>query len=93
MHIPLFWRTVCFLTLLYIFINISSIINSSYFQVLKTQYSGAKKLKLLGKEVVLVEKHLSCKCDCKIKEEVVNAVYIFFIFTFMLFKKILYYNF
>lgn len=48
-----------------------------HFQVLKTQYTGAKKLKLLGKEIVLVEKHLSCKCDCKIKEEVVMAVYIF----------------
>ncbi|KAJ8919356.1 hypothetical protein NQ315_003941, partial [Exocentrus adspersus] len=40
------------------------------YQVMKTQYTGAKKLKLLGKEIVVIEKHLKCKCDCKVKEEV-----------------------
>ncbi|KAG5873208.1 hypothetical protein JTB14_019517 [Gonioctena quinquepunctata] len=40
------------------------------YQVLKTQYTGNKKLKILGKEIIPVEKHTKCKCDCKIKEEV-----------------------
>ncbi|KAJ8973905.1 hypothetical protein NQ317_004175 [Molorchus minor] len=31
-----------------------------------------KKLKYIGKEVVLVERHVSCKCDCKVKEEDCN---------------------
>ncbi|KAJ8949707.1 hypothetical protein NQ318_013575 [Aromia moschata] len=42
------------------------------YQVMKTQYTGAKKLKYLGKEIVVVEKHVSCKCDCKVKEEDCN---------------------
>ncbi|XP_023030177.2 uncharacterized protein isoform X3 [Leptinotarsa decemlineata] len=40
------------------------------FQVVKTQYTGTKKLKILGKEIIPVEKHTKCKCDCKIKAEV-----------------------
>ncbi|KAJ8926396.1 hypothetical protein NQ314_021180 [Rhamnusium bicolor] len=43
------------------------------YQVMKTQYTGGKKLKFIGKEVVVVEKHISCKCDCKVKEEVFTA--------------------
>ncbi|KAJ8984615.1 hypothetical protein NQ317_006077 [Molorchus minor] len=42
------------------------------YQVMKTKYTGGKKLKYIGKEVVLVERHVSCKCDCKVKEEDCN---------------------
>ncbi|CAH1174190.1 unnamed protein product [Phaedon cochleariae] len=42
------------------------------YQVMKTQYTGSKKLKFLGKEVILVEKHTKCKCDCIVKEENCN---------------------
>lgn len=40
-------------------------------QVIKTQYTGtgAKKLKYLGKEIIPLEKHLKCKCSCKIRAE------------------------
>lgn len=44
------------------------------FKVIKTQYTGAKKLKVLSKEVVLVEKHTKCKCDCKIQAQVPNKI-------------------
>lgn len=55
-----------------------------HFQVLKTQYNGNKKLKFLGKEVIGVEKHLSCHCGCKVKEEVARAVFIFNCLTLLL---------
>lgn len=37
-------------------------------QVVKTQYAGGKKMKFAGKERIPVEKHLACKCQCKVKE-------------------------
>ncbi|XP_060531913.1 vascular endothelial growth factor A-like [Cylas formicarius] len=43
------------------------------FQVMKTEYTGAKKLKYVGKELILVEKHVSCKCHCKVKAEDCNT--------------------
>ncbi|XP_018563835.1 uncharacterized protein LOC108905450 isoform X2 [Anoplophora glabripennis] len=43
------------------------------FKVTKTQYKpDTRKLKYVGKEIVTVEKHNKCKCDCKIKEENCN---------------------
>jgi len=39
-------------------------------QVMKTQYSGGNKVKFAGKEIVPVQKHLTCKCQCKVKESV-----------------------
>ncbi|RZC32937.1 vascular endothelial growth factor A-A-like, partial [Asbolus verrucosus] len=42
------------------------------YKVIKTQYTGGKKLKLVGKEVVLVEKHTKCKCDCRVRPEDCN---------------------
>lgn len=42
--------------------------------MVKTQYSGGKKLKYAGKEKIPVEKHLACKCQCKVKEEVSHLV-------------------
>jgi len=43
------------------------------FSVLKTEYTGGKKLKYVGKEPVLVERHTKCKCGCKIKAEDCNS--------------------
>lgn len=40
------------------------------FKVYKTQYTGEKKLKFLGTELVTVEKHSKCKCLCRVKAEV-----------------------
>ncbi|KAL3267113.1 hypothetical protein HHI36_011253 [Cryptolaemus montrouzieri] len=42
------------------------------FSVMKTQYVGGKKLKFVGKEIVVLEKHTKCKCDCKVKAEDCN---------------------
>nr|CAI5863772.1 unnamed protein product [Callosobruchus analis] len=43
------------------------------FEVKKTKYSpGVHKLKVVSKEVVLVEKHEACKCGCKIKAKDCN---------------------
>ncbi|KAK9872171.1 hypothetical protein WA026_016224 [Henosepilachna vigintioctopunctata] len=38
------------------------------FSVTKTQYIGTS-LKFVGKELVVLEKHNKCKCDCRIKAE------------------------
>lgn len=40
------------------------------FQVLKTKFTGGNKFKFVGKEIVLVEKHMKCKCDCKVQPKV-----------------------
>lgn len=40
--------------------------------MIKSQYTGGTKLKYLGKELIPVDEHLSCKCDCRIKEEDCN---------------------
>jgi len=39
-----------------------------FVQVIKTQYTGGTRMKYAGKEIVPVEKHTACKCQCKIKE-------------------------
>ncbi|CAG9864443.1 unnamed protein product [Phyllotreta striolata] len=36
-------------------------------QVIKTQYTGGKRLKFLGKQIIPVERHLECKCACRVK--------------------------
>lgn len=41
-------------------------------QVLKTQYVGGKKLKYVGKEIIPIEKHTKCNCDCKVKAKDCN---------------------
>lgn len=41
--------------------------------VMKTEYTGGKKLKYIGKEPILVEKHTKCKCGCKVKAEHCNV--------------------
>ncbi|XP_076252795.1 uncharacterized protein LOC143191506 isoform X2 [Rhynchophorus ferrugineus] len=43
------------------------------FSVMKTEYTGNKKLKYVGKELVLVEKHTKCRCNCKVKAEDCNT--------------------
>ncbi|KAF5305938.1 hypothetical protein FQR65_LT07549 [Abscondita terminalis] len=43
------------------------------FQVVKTQFQGGSKLKYVGKEVVLVEKHVKCKCSCKVQAKDCNG--------------------
>nr|CAD7595591.1 unnamed protein product [Timema genevievae] len=40
------------------------------YQVIVTQYDGGAQLKYKGKEIVSVEQHLKCKCDCTVKEKV-----------------------
>lgn len=52
--------------------------------MLKTQYVGGKSLKLVGKEIVVLEKHTKCKCDCKVKAEVRTYFWIFFLATSLL---------
>nr|CAD7454731.1 unnamed protein product [Timema tahoe] len=39
------------------------------YQVIVTQYDGGAQLKYKGKEIVSVEQHLKCKCDCTVKEK------------------------
>ncbi|CAH0560390.1 unnamed protein product [Brassicogethes aeneus] len=42
-------------------------------QVIKTQYNpNTRKLKKVGKELIQVEKHNKCKCDCKTKKSDCN---------------------
>lgn len=43
------------------------------FSVMKTEYTGGKKLKYVGKEPVLIEKHTKCKCGCRIKAKDCNV--------------------
>lgn len=38
-------------------------------QVIKSQYTGGTKMTYRGKDIMPVEEHLKCKCDCRIKEE------------------------
>lgn len=47
------------------------------FSVLKTQYVGGKNLKLVGKEIVVLEKHTKCKCDCKVRPEDCNIYQVY----------------
>ncbi|XP_044748870.1 uncharacterized protein LOC123309709 [Coccinella septempunctata] len=47
------------------------------YSVLKTQYVGGKNLKLVGKEIVVLEKHTKCKCDCKVKPEDCNRFQVY----------------
>nr|CAH7716868.1 unnamed protein product [Callosobruchus chinensis] len=42
------------------------------FQIKKTRYTGSNKLKVISKEVVLIEKHVACKCGCIIKAKDCN---------------------
>ncbi|KRT84697.1 hypothetical protein AMK59_818, partial [Oryctes borbonicus] len=37
-------------------------------QVYRGSYSGGNNFKFDGKQIVTVDKHKSCKCNCKIKE-------------------------
>ncbi|KAL1509082.1 hypothetical protein ABEB36_003879 [Hypothenemus hampei] len=39
------------------------------FTIMKTEYTGNRRLKYIGKEPVFVERHRKCKCGCKIKAE------------------------
>jgi len=43
------------------------------YQVVKTQFIGGSKLKYMGKEVVLQEKHTKCKCSCRVQEKDCNS--------------------
>ncbi|KAG8235591.1 hypothetical protein J437_LFUL016190 [Ladona fulva] len=49
--------------------SLTEIVN---FQVIVSQYNGAKNLKYVGKELVPIEQHLKCKCDCIMKEKDCN---------------------
>lgn len=44
-------------------------------QVIVSQYTGGTKLTLKGKDLILVEKHTKCKCDCTIKQEVPDIIF------------------
>lgn len=47
------------------------------FQIFKTKYTGSRKLRFLEKQIVQVERHTKCKCDCKIKESDCNLLQIY----------------
>lgn len=50
-----------------------SVSNFTYLlQVIKSQYTGGAKTDYRGKEVMIVEEHTRCKCDCRIKEQDCN---------------------
>ncbi|XP_046394881.1 uncharacterized protein LOC124162403 [Ischnura elegans] len=49
--------------------TVTEIIN---FQVVVTQYGGMSNLKYIGKEIVPIEQHLKCKCNCIVKREDCN---------------------
>lgn len=38
-----------------------------------TKYDGQNKLRLHSKEVIVVDQHVKCSCDCRIKQEDCNA--------------------
>ncbi|KAK9738312.1 PDGF/VEGF domain [Popillia japonica] len=38
------------------------------FQIYRSSYKGGNNFKYDGKELIAMEKHKSCKCDCKVKE-------------------------
>ncbi|CAG9832219.1 unnamed protein product [Diabrotica balteata] len=46
-------------------------------QVIKAQYTGDKKMRYVSKELIPLERHLKCKCDCKVRAEhcLPNQVY------------------
>ncbi|GLV35215.1 cramped [Carabus blaptoides fortunei] len=43
------------------------------FQVIVSQYTGGTKLTLKGKELIQVEKHTKCNCECVVKQEDCNS--------------------
>lgn len=43
------------------------------FQVIKAKYQGGTKISYRNKEVVIVEEHTKCKCDCRKKESDCNS--------------------
>lgn len=45
------------------------------FQVIKSQYTGGTKMTYRGKDIMPVEEHLKCKCDCRVKEEDCNKAF------------------
>uniref|UniRef100_A0A336MCE4 CSON015026 protein n=1 Tax=Culicoides sonorensis TaxID=179676 RepID=A0A336MCE4_CULSO len=45
------------------------------FEVIKSQYTGGTKMTYRGKDIMPVEEHLKCKCDCRIKEEDCNKAF------------------
>jgi len=47
-------------------------VQSHAFEVIKSQYTGGTRLTYRGKELQIVDEHLKCKCDCKIREEDCN---------------------
>ncbi|KAF5304569.1 hypothetical protein FQA39_LY09620 [Lamprigera yunnana] len=47
-------------------------IDTVSFQVVKTQFQGGSKLRFLGKEVVLIERHITCNCSCKVQPKDCN---------------------
>ncbi|XP_039961229.1 uncharacterized protein LOC120775227 isoform X1 [Bactrocera tryoni] len=40
------------------------------FEVIPFEVVGGRKMRLRGKDIVVVEQHTKCKCDCRIKAEV-----------------------
>lgn len=44
-----------------------------FFKVIVVQYTGSSRLAVRNKEIVQVEKHTKCKCQCKIKQEDCNS--------------------
>ncbi|XP_063703338.1 platelet-derived growth factor subunit B [Culicoides brevitarsis] len=45
------------------------------YEVIKSQYTGGTKMTYRGKDLMPVEEHLKCKCDCRIKEEDCNKAF------------------
>ena len=46
----------------------------SVYQVVKTQYTGGSRMTYAGKEMVSVDRHLACKCQCKVKATVIICI-------------------
>ncbi|PSN35921.1 hypothetical protein C0J52_07155 [Blattella germanica] len=44
------------------------------YQVIVTKFEGGTKLTFKGKEIVTVEQHTKCKCDCRVKETDCNSL-------------------
>lgn len=47
-----------------------------FVQVIKTQYTGGTRMKYAGKEIIPIEKHTACRCQCRIKASVLLGLYL-----------------
>lgn len=52
------------------------------FQVFPFEVVSGKQMRIRGKDIVVVEQHTKCKCDCRIKAEVGSRVWSLLCFYF-----------